>query len=324
MATEENARGAEILQAGRDFDWNLLHTFVALAEARSVTAAAERLGRKQPSVSNALRRLEEQLGKRLIERSPSSFRLTEAGRLLYREAIDIYGSVVRLKTLMRDVTDEVRGHVRIAMVTHAVSPLFDDWLLAFHKTHPMATLTLDVMASIAAVGEVMARRASLGICMVHEQNPKLEYRCLYREYFGLFCGPGHPLYGRKGLAKSDLRGHSSISFPTDSLNDVLRPVALLRAEAGLDQRIVGRSTHLEEVRRMTIAGLGIGALPVHVVARDVADGLLWRLPPYEDPPELEVFLTWNPAARTNRAEQAFLAGLVERIEQTPIERRTYR
>ncbi len=308
----------------RDFDWNLLHTFVVLAEAGSVTAAAERLGRKQPSVSNALRRLEEQLGKRLIERSPGSFYLTDAGELLYREAIDIYGSVLRLKTLMRDVTDEVRGHVRIAMVTHAVSPLFDDWLSDFHKTHPRATLTLDVMASIAAQGEVLARRASLAVCMVHERSPKLEYRCLYREFFGLFCGPGHPLYGREGLTKADLRGHSSISFPTDRLNDVLRPIALIRAEAGLDQEIVGRSTHLEEVRRMTVAGLGIAALPVHVVARDLADGLLWRLPPYEDPPAVDVFLAWNPAARTNRAEAAFLEGLVARIDSTPLDARTYR
>ncbi|MDF2370506.1 MAG: LysR family transcriptional regulator [Rhizobiaceae bacterium] len=309
--------------AGRAFDWNLLHTFVVLAEAGSVTGAAERLGRKQPSVSNALRRLEEQIGKRLIDRSPGHFQLTDAGRLLHREALDIYGSVTRLNNLMRDVTDEIRGHVHIAMASHVVCPLFDDALRAFHETHPKATMTLDVMASVAALTEVTARRASLAICLVHERSAKLEYRRLYREFFGLFCGPGHPLFGRKSLSKADLKGHSSVSFLTDRLDDVLRPVALIRAEAGLDQHVVGRSSHLEEIRRMTIAGLGISALPVHVVARDVAEGLLWRLPPYDDPPAIDVHMVWNPMERMNRAEQAFVDALTAKIEETAIERRTY-
>ena len=309
--------------SARDFDWNLLHTFVVLAEAGSVTAAAERLGRKQPTVSNALRRLEEQIGKQLIDRSPGKFVLTDAGRLLHREAIDIYGSVVRLNTLLRDVTDEVRGHVKIAMASHVVCPLFDDALRAFHVAHPRATLTLDVMASVTTLTEVTARRASLAICLVHERSPKLEYRRLYREYFGLFCGPGHPLFGRRGLKSSNLKGHSSVGFMTDRLDDALRPVALIRAEAGLDQHVVGTSSHLEEVRRMTIAGLGIGALPMHVVARDVAEGLLWQLPPYDAPPAIDVHLVWNPKARMNRAEETFLGMLTERIDGTPIKQRTY-
>ncbi|PLX42070.1 MAG: LysR family transcriptional regulator [Hyphomicrobiales bacterium] len=312
-----------IAGSGRTFDWNLLHTFVVLAEAGSITGAAERLGRKQPTVSNALRRLEDQIGKKLIERSPGMFRLTDAGQLLHREAIDIYGSITRLSTLMRDVMDEVRGHVRIAMASHVVCPLFDDSLRAFHAANPKATFSLDVMASVTALAEVVARRASLAVCLVHERSAKLEYRRLYREYFGLFCGPGHPLFGQSGLSSTDLKGHSSISFLTDRLDDVLRPVALIRAASGLDQHVVGRSSHLEEIRRMTIAGLGIGALPVHAVARDIASGLLWRLPPYDDPPAIDVHLAWNPMARMNRAEEELLAALKRRIDETPIEQRTY-
>lgn len=315
--------GPSIIGSRRSFDWNLLHTFVVLAEAGSITAAAERLGRKQPTVSNALRRLEEQIGKKLIDRSPGMFQLTDAGQLLHREAIDIYGSITRLSTLMRDVIDEVRGHVRIAMASHVVCPLFDDSLRAFHRENPQATFTLDVMASVTALTEVVARRASMAVCLVHERSAKLEYCHLYREFFGLFCGPGHPLYGQSGLSREDLQGHSSISFLTDRLDDVLRPVALIRAESGLDQHIVGHSSHLEEIRRMTISGLGVGALPVHAVARDIAEGLLWRLPPYDDPPAIDVHLAWNPKARMNRAETAFLDALQQRISDTDIAGRTY-
>lgn len=307
----------------RELDWNLLRTFVVLAESKSVTEAGERLRLKQPTVSNALKRLEDRLGRRLIERSPGRYRLTEAGRLLYREAVDIHGAILRLGTLMRDVTDEVRGHVRIAMASHVVCPLFDNTLTNFHKDHSRATLSVDVTASREALAAVLARRASIAVCLVRDRNPRLEYRRLYREHFGLFCGPTHPLFGRKGLTKADLAGQSSVSFVTDQMSDALRPVTLMRAEAELDERIVGTSAHLEEVRRMIVAGLGIGPLPIHVVKRDIEDGLLWHLPPYGDPPAIDVHVVWNPKASTNRAEEALLAEILRQIEETPIEQRTY-
>jgi DNA-binding transcriptional LysR family regulator len=100
-------------------------------------------------------------------------------------------------------------------------------------------------------------------------------------------------------------------------------VALVRADAELDKNIVAQSSNLEEVRRLTIAGLGISALPIHVVKRDVEDGLLWRLPPYENPPPIDVHLAWNPLARFNRAEAAFRELITGKIDQHPIEDRTY-
>jgi DNA-binding transcriptional LysR family regulator len=307
----------------RELDWNLLRTFVALAESGSVTEAAERLRLKQPTVSNALKRLETRLGRRLIDRSPGHYRLTEAGRALHREAVDIHGSIRRLATIMRDVADEVRGHVAIAMASHVVCPLLDDALAAFHARHPAATLSLDVSSSRDALEAVLAQRASFAICLVRERSPRLFYSRLYREFFGLFCGPTHPLFGREGLTRDDLRGLAAVSFVTDQMDDALRPVALMRAEAGLEDRVVGASANLEEVRRLIVAGLGIGPLPIHVVRRDVADGLLWRLPPYDDPPPIDVHLAWNPRARSNRAEGALLAAIRAAIDATPIEARTY-
>lgn len=307
----------------RDLDWNLLRSFVVLAESRSVTEAAERLRLKQPTVSAALKRLEERLGRRLIERGPGGFALTEAGRLLHAEAVEIHGAVLRIGTALRDVTDEVRGHVSIAMASHVVSPVLDAALTAFHEAHPQATLSIDVSRSREAVAAVTARRASMALCLVRERSPRLEYRRLLREFFGLFCGPSHPLFGREGLTTADLAGQASVSFVTDQMSDALRPVTLMRAEAGLDDRVVGTSANLEEVRRMIVAGLGIGPLPLHVVRRDIADGLLWQLPPYASMPAIDVHLVWNPQARMNRAEQAMLAELRGRIEAAPIAERTY-
>lgn len=319
----EDLRPIQAERLARDLDWNLLRTFIVLAQAGSVTRAADRLRLKQPTVSSALKRLEDRLGRKLINRKPGQFELTEAGALLFREAVEIQGSILRLGTLMRDVTDEIRGHVEIAMASHVVSPVFDDTLREFHERHPAASLTINISASKQALEAVTSRQASLAVCLVGERNSKLEYARIYREFFGLFCGPSHALYGRKGLTKADLAGQTTVSFVTDRLEDALRPVTLMRAEADLEDRVVGNSAHLEEVRRMIIAGLGVGPLPVHVVKRDIREGLLWQLPPYDTLPQIDVHVVWNPKAKTNRAEKAFLEMLLEKIRETPIEARTY-
>ena len=308
----------------RELDWNLLRTFVVLAQSGSVTEAAGKLRLTQPSVSAALKRLEERVGKTLIARGPGQFRLTEAGEHLRREAVEIQGSILRIATLMRDVTDEIRGHVRIALASHVVCPLFDRVLAEFHAAHPQATVSLEVRSSADAVDRVTDKSASLAVCLVRDRNPRLEYRRLYREFFGLFCGPPHPLFGRAGLTRADLAGHAAVGFETDRLGDMLHPVTLMRAQAEIPSRMVGVSSHLEEVRRMIVAGLGVGALPLHVAARDVSDGLLWQVPPVGEEPAIDVHVVWNPKTRMNRAERSFLARLTEAIETTPIEARTYR
>ncbi|MBK0328506.1 LysR family transcriptional regulator [Rhodobacteraceae bacterium F11138] len=308
----------------RELDWNLLRTFVVLADSRSITDAAGRLRLKQPSVSAALKKLEDRIGRKLLDRSPGRYALTDAGRLLYREAVEINGSVLRLSTLMRELTDDVQGHVRITAASHVVCPLFDQALADFHAAHPRATFGIEVHSSADAIAEVAAKRASFAVCLVRDHNPKLEYRRLYREYFGLFCGPRHPLFGRSDLTLADLAGHSSVSFETDRLQDVLKPVTVMRAQAELGQKITGVSSHLEEVRRMIVAGLGIGPLPLHVASRDVQDGHLWQVPPYDDTPAIDVHLVWSRHTVKNRAEDLLLKTILQAIETTPIENRTYR
>lgn len=71
-----------------ELDWNLLRTFVVIAEVKSITRAAEQLKLKQPSVSNALKRLEDRVGRRLVERDATRFELTEVGKLLYEQSIE--------------------------------------------------------------------------------------------------------------------------------------------------------------------------------------------------------------------------------------------
>ncbi|TGT44266.1 LysR family transcriptional regulator [Mesorhizobium sp. M8A.F.Ca.ET.165.01.1.1] len=306
-----------------DLDWNLLRTFVVIAEVKSITRAAERLNLKQPSVSNALRRLEDRVGRRLVERDATRFELTEVGLLIYEQSVEVFGTISQLPLLMRGISDDVTGHVMIATASHVVSPLFDRALAEFHRNYPRGSITISVAASTEVAKQVRERRASFGICLVSQRDPALDYAMVYREFFGFFCGPQHRLFGKTGLTLADLQGEPSVSFQTDHISDALRPVALLRSEAKLNADVVGVSSSLEEVRRMIVAGLGIGPLPLHVARRDVADGMLWRLPPYDAPPAIDIFLLTNPDKAMNRAEKALLSGIQVLIAETPLQDRIY-
>lgn len=305
-------------------DWNLLRTFLVIAEEQSITRAAHRLLRGQPSVSLALKRLETELGCRLVERGHGAFRLTAAGRRLFAECSEMFGGVARLPEAVRESEQEISGDINILMASHVVTPLFDAQLTALSRAHPRIRFNIRIDTSVKVVQAVRERRASFGICLVNRRFQDVEYDLMYREYFGFYCGPSHPLFGQSGLSIADLRDYPAVSFDTEDINDALRPVALLRSKWGLDYDIVGRSSQLEEVRRMIQCGMGVGSLPIHVVKPDVAAGRLWRLPPYQDPPEVDIFLVTNPAKGVNRAENLMIRQIKDVIASTPLEQRTYR
>ena len=306
-----------------NLDWNLLRTFVVIVDEGSITRAANRLLRRQPAVSLALQRLEGEIGSRLIERGHGAFRLTAEGRNLYRECVDIYSGVSRLKEIVTSAQQEISGEVKILLASHVITPLLDDLLTEHYQTHPKTTYTIKTASSADIAYQVQEKSASFGICLMNRRLPELDYEVIYREFFGFYCGPPHPLFGKSNLRLSDLKNLDAVSFDTDDLNDALRPVALLRQQYELQQRVVGQSSHLEEVRRMIQCGLGIGPLPVHVVKRDVENGLLWRLPPHKSPPAVDIYLVVNPRKRFNRAESIFIEALRTRIRTTPIQQRTY-
>lgn len=314
---------AAVAKMAWDLDWNLLRTFMVIVQQDSITGAANFLDLKQPTISNALKRLEDTLHCQLADRGPRKFILTQKGKALYRECLDIFGSIGRLPNILIEDDNQVEGHVILVMASHVVSPLLDDALATFHKNNPKATISISIQSSHDVVNIIQAKQASLGICLLRKKQPSLDLQLFYREHFGFFCGPPHPLFGRKNLQLKDLAGQPRVSFSTEQLGDVLHPVAVLRGQAQLGDSVTGLSNNLEEVRRMIMAGLGIGALPIHVVQRDVQAKRLWQLPPYDRTPEIDIHIISNPKARLNRAERVFLKILTELTAAIPLSIRTY-
>lgn len=306
-----------------EIDWNLLRTFMVIVQEKGLTAAGEKLSLKQPTVSNALKRLETHMGCRLIERNASHFAVTPAGQRLFDDCLVMFDIVSGLPQQMEEQPEDVTGHIEIALASHVVCPFFDEVLAAFHKALPHVTISMTVMSSQEVMAAVVSRDASFGVCLMQERQQKLDYETLYREGFGYFCGPRHPLFGRRGIALADLRREPYVSFKTDQMSGALWPVALLRQQERFEGETVGTSSHLEEVKRLIIAGFGFGPLPIHVVEEDVRAGQLWRLPPYEDPPMVDVHLVYDRSARRSRAERMLLSDIRDAIAAIPLAERTY-
>jgi DNA-binding transcriptional LysR family regulator len=315
--------GSPMGKLAKYMNWNLLHTFVVIAEQQSVSRAAEVLGRGQPAISAALKKLEDQLGAKLAARGPTSFTLTDAGKLLYREAREISGSIDRLSTLISDLSGELAGTVRLSIASHMTSPLINDAFTEFHRRFPKATFDTTVMNGPDIMNAMASSMIYFGICPVFRQREEFDYFHIFKEYCGFYCGKSHPLYGRKNLTFADLAGQRAVTYRTAVFTNALQSITDLHSQAKFADPLVGVSSHMEEIRRMIIAGLGIGAIPIHIAERDVRDGLMWRVPPYELTMPIDVYLVTNPRVRPTQTEQGFIDVLKEVVMAKSLEERTY-
>jgi DNA-binding transcriptional LysR family regulator len=306
-----------------NLDWNLLRTFMVVVDEGGITPAAHFLGLKQPTISAALKRLEDITQRKLVNRSPKHFSVTPWGRVLYAEACAIFGAVAQLPDLMDSLEDEVTGQISIAVASHVVSPHFDAVLERFNALYPRARYTISTMDSADVIAHLQQNRVTFGICLFQQQPAGLEARVLYREFFGFFCGPPHRLYGRENIDASELKNEDAVSFQTDELDGPLSGVAHLRRRLGMRSDPKGLSSSLPEVRRMIVANIGIGALPVHVARKDVQSGLLWQVPPYNSLPAVDIQMLTNARRSMNRAEQTLLEMLNAELDSLPLTDRTY-
>lgn len=308
----------------RKINWNLLHMFVVVAEQQSLSRAADVLGRGQPAVSAALKKLEGRLDCKLALRGPTNFALTPAGEVLYREAREIANGIDRISLLIADLSGELTGTVHLAMASHMTSPLLNEAFAEFHRRHPKATFLTTVMSSPDIMKAMSASTIHFAITPLYQTPDQFECFHLFREHCAFYCGPTHRLFGRKDVTAAELRNEASVTYYRPaSISYTLQTIADAHAEMQLAEPAVAVSNHMEEVRRMIVAGVGIGVIPIHIAARDEQDGLLWRLPPYKPMMPVDIFMITNPRVQPSRVEQSLIDVIKELVEAKPLKERTY-
>ncbi|GLO10319.1 LysR family transcriptional regulator [Pseudomonas putida] len=292
-------------------DWNLLRTFLVIGQEGSISRAAARLHLSQPAVSQALRRLEEQLDSALVIRRGPRINLSQAGEEVMQIAAELYGTVSRLGPALDSPAETVTGKIRLLSISRIQSRAYDDFLAQFHSDYPQVELEIDVLRSSDVASGLLQKTASFGLSLCRTPQPRLEQRVLLEQRYAFFCGKRHRLFGRKNLTVADLQGENFVSFTSDQMGGNLSPLTVFRDQQGFTGRIVASSPSLDEILRLVGAGYGIGCLPEHIVAADVQANELWRLPPWEGVIDVNVYLLWNREQKLTQAESIFL----ERFQQ---------
>lgn len=300
-----------------ELNWNLFRSFCVIAEEKGITRAAKRLNMSQPSVTQALQRLEEQLGCQLVFRDSRTFALTLRGERIYQECAEIFRSVDRIAALTADPNDEDYGELRLQIISNLCSPMVDEALRLYHQRHPSVTWRIEVQNSQETLRRITQEKQGIGICLLTKPMLGLDCKLLFREEFVVFCGAEHRLFGQVEVTARDLQQEPFVAFTCATEGMGLEPMVMLREGAGLGNRISGSSHNLEEVRRMIVSGLGIGLLPLTAVADEVAQGQLWPLRFSEDPLGADVFLVRHPAAPPTVPEQKFIDLVDELLQLYP-------
>lgn len=300
-----------------DLNWNLLRVFYMIGKEKGITKAARRLGLSQPSVSNALQKLEAQLGSQLVFRDSRQFELTPMGDKIFQECRDIFHSAERIAHVVGEEDGHERGQVRYQIISDLVSPMLDEMLRLFHQRHPSVVFQSEIQNSQAIVRNIQQGRLGLGFCLLSKPLVNLTSIRLFREEFRLFCGAEHPLFGQDTVTVRELQREPFISFACATEGMGLEPMSVLREGTRLGDRINGLSTNMEEVRRMIAAGIGIGILPLACAQNDIREGNLWPLEITDETIGADVYLVHAPAEKLSPSEQKFVQMAQELIALYP-------
>ncbi len=302
-------------------DWNLLRTWLVIGQERSISRAAARLHLTQPAVSQALKRLEQQVGRELVLRGGPRFDITEAGDALFRLAESLYADMAGIDTLFEPVASDVTGRVRLLSISRIQADAYDQFLADFHRAYPRVDIDIDVMLSSDIISGLSQRTASIGLSLYRTPHPKLDNCLFMRQRFAFYCGRHHRLFGVENLTLDDLQGENFVSFTSDQIGGYLSPLTVFRDQQGFTGRVIASSSSLDEIRRLIFAGFGVGCLPDHLARADIDAGRLWRLPPEEGVADVDIHILWNRTQKLTRAEKVFLDCLCRCFGESPIDMR---
>ena len=288
-----------------NLDWNLLRVFYEIAKAGGISEAARRTSRKQPALSMALRRLENQLDARLCRRGPGGFELTREGERLMEICETVYGDITHIPRSMAEVGSLVSGRVRIQLISNLVDPSIDEPISEFHKDHQLVEIFVSVSTWDVIQRSVLRNEVEVGIAPIHHKRPDLDYELLFREVYRPYCGRPHSLFGKTLADPAQLTDFPLILTGADEPDQLTR----FRHKYGLGAQVAGLSEQLEEARRLTVLGVGLCWLPESFAARAVSEGRLFPvLDPGEDPSS-DIFVISNPQAPPHDARDLLLSYL---------------
>lgn len=185
-------------------DIKQLHYFIAVSEQMNFSKAAERLHISQPSLSNAIKKLEQEIGSPLLERNTRNLQLTEAGELLFERAKVIVKNMEVLKIEMDEVIVHGTRDITIG-VMESIKHWLPKVIANYKKDYPHMTIHLvDILGSKRVKKSLKSYKTHLIITNQLMDDPELEVQTLYEERLVAVLPLHHPLAQKDTLTISDI------------------------------------------------------------------------------------------------------------------------
>jgi len=236
-----------------------LKYLVALADTGHFGKAAERTFVSQPTLSAQLKKLEEFLGVKLVERQPKNVQLTDVGKQVVVRARRMLDEGEQIISLARNNTDPLAGKLKLGLIPTIGPYLLPRIMQKIRKALPDLGLMLYEHQTEPLLKRVKDGEIDVGILALPIAHEGMQTRALYEEAFTVALPNDHPLAARPTIRVQDLKGQTLLLLEDghclrDQALEVCSRIEVREAEDF-------RATSLETLRQMVVAGLGLTLLP---------------------------------------------------------------
>ncbi|PZU22854.1 LysR family transcriptional regulator [uncultured Stenotrophomonas sp.] len=283
-------------------DIRQLRMLVEVVRHDGFSAAAEAVFATQPTISKAIRQLEDELGEVLLQRSRNGVRLTPAGQIVYRRALALLGEREDMLRELEELRDLQRGELHLGLASLGSDILFAPVFARFRQLHPQIELRVLERGSEALEESLRAGEIELAASLLPVADD-LDWQPVRTEPLVALLPRQHPLAGSASLQLQDLAEVPFVLFEKGFLLN--RHIIQACQARGFSPREVTRSGQPDFIVALVAAGLGVALLPRMIAnARPRADVVIVPL----DEPELDwkMVLAWRRGGYLSAAAQAWL------------------
>ncbi|MDZ7653068.1 MAG: LysR substrate-binding domain-containing protein [Burkholderiaceae bacterium] len=275
-----------------------LKYIVAVARERHFGRAAEACFVSQPTLSVAIKKLEDELGTLLFERRSNEITLTPVGERIIAQAQRVLDDAAQIKEIAKQGKDPLNGPLRLGVI-YTISPyLLPALVRQMLKDAPKMPLLLNENLTVKLIEMVKNGEVDVAVLALPLPDTGTMIQPVYDEPFMVAFPKGHPWGTRKSISSEDLKSETMLLLGTghcfrDQVLEVCPELSRFSVAAeGMQKTFEGSS--LETIRQMVASGVGVTVMPITSVPEKMPRDSLIDYKPFKAPaPDRRVVLMWR-------------------------------